>query len=306
MADRLGEVRSRVEKLRALDPKRARFGASQHGWELRAPLGAAAVADLERRCGGALPAEYRAFLLEVASAGAGPGYGLREPSPIELDEFPRVVTRVTSTDGSIAAEAGTPKRPAFGLRSSPARPFPLRDRFEPLLVYDLPAIAAGATPYDGCIQLCDHGCGYFDLLVVNGPLSGQVWSDTMAAVRDGCMAPTGLGFLDWYGEWLDEELAAAEKAAAATQQAAMAAAARAQAAVATAGDDDPVIFPGAKVARLSDYVAIMKGMQRGDMMGALSRYGLDIMAWGSVAAQWGRRLASDPALTARFTKLLTS
>ena len=89
------------------------------------------------------------------------------------------------------------------------RPFPLDTAFEPLLLYDLPALRPGATPYDGCLQLCEHGCGYFDFLVVTGPLAGQVWSDDMAAVRNGSIRPTGLGFLAWYEQWLDGALQSA-------------------------------------------------------------------------------------------------
>lgn len=88
----------------------------------------------------------------------------------------------------------------------------------------------------------------------------------------------------------------------------MAQAQEAQRAVASgdAGDPDPVVFPGQKVARLSDYVGIMKGMQRGDMMGALGRYGLDMMSYGSVAQAWGAKMAADPVLTEKFSRMMNS
>ena len=90
------------------------------------------------------------------------------------------------------------------------------------------------------------------------------------------------------------------------QEAAMAQAQAAHAQVASGGggDPDPVVFPGQRVAKLSDYVAIMKRMQTGDMMGALGAYGLDMMGWGSVAAAWGGKLGADPTLNAKFTKML--
>jgi tetratricopeptide (TPR) repeat protein len=71
-----------------------------------------------------------------------------------------------------------------------------------------------------------------------------------------------------------------------------------------AGDADPEVFPGQPVARLSDYVAILKGMQQGDMMGALARYGLDVMSYGSVATAWGAKLAADPVLTEKFSRMM--
>jgi tetratricopeptide (TPR) repeat protein len=71
-----------------------------------------------------------------------------------------------------------------------------------------------------------------------------------------------------------------------------------------AGDPDPVVFPGQKVAKLSDYVGIMKGMQKGDMMGALGRYGLDMMSYGQVATAWGAKMAADPVLTEKFSRMM--
>ncbi len=86
----------------------------------------------------------------------------------------------------------------------------------------------------------------------------------------------------------------------------MAQAQQAQRAVAegNAGDPDPVVFPGQPVARLSDYVGIMKGMQTGDMMGALGRYGLDMMSYGGVAQAWGAKMAADPVLMEKFTRMM--
>ncbi len=70
------------------------------------------------------------------------------------------------------------------------------------------------------------------------------------------------------------------------------------------GDPDPVVFPGQKVAKLSDYVGILKGMQKGDMMGALGRYGLDMMSYGQVATAWGAKMAADPLLTEKFSRMI--
>jgi hypothetical protein len=70
------------------------------------------------------------------------------------------------------------------------------------------------------------------------------------------------------------------------------------------GEADPVVFPEARVAKLSDYVAIMKRVQKGDMMGALGAYGLDFMSWGKVAQAWGGKMASDAVLTAKFSQLM--
>lgn len=70
------------------------------------------------------------------------------------------------------------------------------------------------------------------------------------------------------------------------------------------GDPDPVVFPGQRVARLSDYVSLMKGMQTGNMMGALGQYGLDMMGYASVAQAWGQKLAADATLNAKFGQMM--
>ncbi len=81
-------------------------------------------------------------------------------------------------------------------------------------------------------------------------------------------------------------------------------AAQQQIAAGGGGDPDPVVFPGQRVARLSDYVGLMKGMQTGNMMGALGAYGLDMMGYASVATQWGQKMAQDPTLTAKFSAMM--
>ncbi|MGF1465143.1 MAG: hypothetical protein ACFCGT_03330 [Sandaracinaceae bacterium] len=69
-------------------------------------------------------------------------------------------------------------------------------------------------------------------------------------------------------------------------------------------EPDPEVFPGQPVPRLSDYVRILKRMQEGDTNEALAVYGLDMSSYGPVAQAWGDKLASDPALSARFTRLM--
>ena len=82
-------------------------------------------------------------------------------------------------------------------------------------------------------------------------------------------------------------------------------AAQQQLAAGGGGDPDPTVFPGQPVAKLSDYVRLMKGMQTGDMMGALGQFGLDMMTYSSVAAAWGQQLAADPSLNAKFNQMVT-
>ncbi len=73
-----------------------------------------------------------------------------------------------------------------------------------------------------------------------------------------------------------------------------------------AGDPDPVVFPGQKVQKLSDYVRIMKRMQGGDFMGAIGEYGLDMSSYSSVATAWGAKFAADPSLNEKFSRMMQS
>ncbi len=66
-----------------------------------------------------------------------------------------------------------------------------------------------------------------------------------------------------------------------------------------------VLMPGTKLPTLGDYVAFMREVQRGDMMGALSRRGMTMMDYGGVAAKWGQLIGSRPDLTAEFGRLLS-
>jgi len=72
-----------------------------------------------------------------------------------------------------------------------------------------------------------------------------------------------------------------------------------------AGDPDPELFPGTPLARLSDYVRATKALQSGDPMGALSRLGIDMMAFGQMAGQWGTAMQTDPTLAAKYSKMIT-
>jgi tetratricopeptide (TPR) repeat protein len=141
--------------------------------------------------------------------------------------------------------------------------------------------AAGATDPDGALALYD-------------------------AMRTCAAALFGIGVPPPLGASMPREAFRA-KFATASQPAGLAQAQAAQQAVqaGTAGDLDPVVFPGQRVARLSEYVRIMKAMQSGNPMGALAQMGLDMQSYGQVAMQWGQAMQRDPALVAKFQRMMT-
>ena len=111
------------------------------GCKLKAPANVASILELERKHELELPAEYRAFLLEVGNGGAGPpAYGL-----YDIDT-------------------------AFAERRKGI--YTLADPFEPPLSgHDYVDLTA-----PGMLLLGTHGCAYYDGLVVSGPERGQVWT----------------------------------------------------------------------------------------------------------------------------------
>jgi len=70
------------------------------------------------------------------------------------------------------------------------------------------------------------------------------------------------------------------------------------------GDPDPTVFPGQPVAKLSDYVKLMREMQAGNMMGALGDLGLDMGSYTQVMTDWGAALQADATLNAKFGKMM--
>lgn len=208
-------VRQRVEALAGRPGATSVFGASNHRFVLDAPLTQEQLVDWETRVGATLPTPYRRFLTEVAAAGAGPHYGLlgfrvtdgiahwvgdkwRGPEQLNLRvAFPHL------------AEFQPAMWPQFDVIPPPEQ-FPnpadhaeaVRRRTE--LVQALEDRDEADTY--GTILLSHQGCGYYDLLVVNGPDAGHVWVDNRAS--DGPISPhvddTGRVTFDrWYLTWLE-------------------------------------------------------------------------------------------------------
>jgi hypothetical protein len=65
-----------LARLKALDPELMVVGASVHKYELNPSATDEEMMAWELTCGVRLPADYRAFLLEVGNGGPGPGQGL--------------------------------------------------------------------------------------------------------------------------------------------------------------------------------------------------------------------------------------
>lgn len=195
-------VRERVLALREAPRRQAVFGAEAahdggHRFALLPVLTETEVRAVERRLAVRLPEEYRTFLLEVGAGGAGPDYGLFPPKPPGPDARPApepvfrpgLTAELESTEPERAdyddEDAFTAAWHAWDVR---------RDELHDALT-------------EGTLCVGHQGCGYYNLLVLDGPHAGTVWED-VRAVGEGVVpvrlhGRTGLlPFADWYLHWL--------------------------------------------------------------------------------------------------------
>jgi hypothetical protein len=70
------DIRSRIEALSKEDAARKVFGASSHEYVLQPPLTEVELGATESQFGVRFPDDYRTFLAEISSGGAGPLYGI--------------------------------------------------------------------------------------------------------------------------------------------------------------------------------------------------------------------------------------
>ncbi|MBX9364993.1 SMI1/KNR4 family protein [Streptomyces sp. WAC04114] len=207
-------VRERVESLARADKAHEAFGAwgrhggTGHQFQLADPLSEADVAEAEAQWGVSLPADYRAFLLEVGAGGAGPFYGLTTLSRTDAGWLwsdpgggtvhERLRFPCPDVEESMRAQAEHERKE------------PVESDFDNEEAFDAAYRAwleedeeLSDWLLSGAVCLSHEGCGYFDWLVVSGPQRGQVCVDERAG--DGRFSPLGrVGFADWYLDWVEK------------------------------------------------------------------------------------------------------
>jgi hypothetical protein len=189
MQQRIAELRSKLDRLRANDKNRRVHGARRvgphgHDYQERPVLDDEGIARLQAKYGAPLPDELVEFLRGVHGGGAGPGYGF------ELWGEPARAARPFPYSSEDAATLMARSRD---------------DRYASLPLTDEGDSDDSWPPGFGFLTIAHQGCGAFDVIVVTGELRGTVWCCDMAW-RPYTAGDRLAGFLDWYESWLDRNL----------------------------------------------------------------------------------------------------
>ncbi|MCM1167726.1 MAG: SMI1/KNR4 family protein [Lachnospiraceae bacterium] len=173
------------------------------------PLSEERVAAFEKQNGIKLPEDYRRFITTVVGSGTQPFYGLvsiaeRRSGDLKADlskKFPFTLKNPLNI-GNISDEEYQKLFGGFKVRSDAESD---EEYVEPLDGY----------PDFGFIELCEEGCGMFNILIVNAldeETCGTVWFYDLA--DDAGIFPlaapeTGkaMRFLDWLEYYVDRSLA---------------------------------------------------------------------------------------------------
>lgn len=167
------DLKLHIELLAKRDTEYRVFGSGGkfggHHYHFLPALRDADVVAFEKKNRVELPDDYRQYLVHVADGGVGPSYGLNQLE--------------SAAQGAALA-----------------MPFPWteRTRLEGREDFEL------WDKHPGFLELCHHGCGYYDILVVAGSTKGLMWHDVLAGSSE--IIPLAQSFFAWYSQWVVEKL----------------------------------------------------------------------------------------------------
>jgi SMI1/KNR4 family protein SUKH-1 len=172
------ELKSLVHQLAKRDTDFRVFGSGGkyggHYYNFLPAMRETDVAEFEKKHGVELPDDYKQYIVHVADGGVGPSYGLNRLE-----------------DAVAEAHLAT---------SFPWTEKTKLDSEEDFELWDT---------HPGFLELCHHGCGYYDILIVSGATRGFMWKDISAATRE--IIPLAKPFIRWYMEWVEEKLRRLDK-----------------------------------------------------------------------------------------------
>jgi hypothetical protein len=155
-----------VLELKERDTKLRVFGANGHEYQIAPPLCEEEVSAFEKTHDISLPEDYRYFITHFFGSGTGPDYGLI----------------------NLAEAAGDLAKPFVYAGDTPN----FRNRkFEDAVI----------SNWDGIIALSEQGCGGYNILIVRGKHSGEVWS-----AWENKFWRDHPSFNEWMTEWVNHGL----------------------------------------------------------------------------------------------------
>ncbi|MBE7682346.1 SMI1/KNR4 family protein [Paenibacillus sp. P13VS] len=195
----LERISEKLQDLRSLDAEMSLFGAENHEYVMERVWTPEEITGFEQKWMITLPEEYGAFLLHIGSGGAGPYYGLEKPED--------GVYAFIGYDNELNAISDPfPYVEAWNWEVDWYDDSKEEEEWEALdHDYLNPKRSAGL------LRISDFGCGISMNLVLNGPCSGEIWTDDRAN-RGGIYPDHYFGnterlhFLDWYELWLDRSI----------------------------------------------------------------------------------------------------
>lgn len=175
---------------------------------LAPPLTEAEVREAERQFGISFPDDYRQYLTKVTAGGRVRQLRRDESGwhwAGDYDTDPaRLQAPFPDHDTALAAlEDLWSQQPQEKDYASP-------DTFQAAHeAWRDAADAADGARTAGTVLLCEHGCGFYTLLVVSGPMRGTMWFDGRATCDrlNPLLSDSGepATFVEWYVDWLRHE-----------------------------------------------------------------------------------------------------
>lgn len=192
-AQRLAQIKSKVDQVRQRDPEREVFGSDSHEYEWDDPVNMEEVFRFEEHHNITLPAEYKAFITTLGNGGpgsyggAGPFYGIYQLGDFGYLEHASKYMSATCIIDSTLTEAKWKLLTAF------------TEQFDS----DSEAYNRSYNKlFSGLMFIGTQGCNFQTMLILNGRDAGRI-----AYIDQDLQQPIiKQGFLDWYENWLDEIL----------------------------------------------------------------------------------------------------
>ena len=178
-AERWRAVRARIDRLASLDRRLVAFGAKEHRYEFRSPLGEDEILDVERDLACRLPLELRTLYSTLGDGGAGPDYGIVHAAALDPIEPTQAFAGVDVLRGQYATNEDPP------------------GYFE---------VPEGAL--SGLLGIGQEGCGHRTCIVTSGTTVGSI----VHVSADGCVGDGAPSLIAHYQGWLDETIAPFEAA----------------------------------------------------------------------------------------------